>query len=57
MERIDQERVTKNCCFKLKRKLVNFDRYYLEPLFVRNKECENVLSDAEKKLIEANQKW
>ena len=39
--------------------LKNFDRYYMEPLFIKNIEGEpgTILSEAEQKLLDANKAW
>ena len=39
--------------------LKNFDKYYMEPLFIKNIEGEpgTILSEAEQKIADANKAW
>lgn len=36
MKKLNKERRNKNCCFKIKRGIINFDRYNISPLFIKN---------------------
>jgi len=37
--------------------LGNFDKFYMQPLFIKNIEGENPLSDKEKKIQALNKAW
>lgn len=41
----------------MKSHLRNFDRFYMEPLFIKNIEGENPMTEAERKLALANKAW
>ena len=41
----------------MKSTLGNFDKLYMQPLFIKNIEGENPLSDQEKKLQALNKAW
>lgn len=48
-QKVEIEKQSKNCCVRMKVILKNFDRYYMEPLFIKNIEGEpgTILSEAE----------
>ena len=55
--KVEKDKFKKNCCQKMKTILGNFDKFYMQPLFIKNIEGENPLSDKEKKIQALNKAW